>query len=103
MKITRQVPGRYEFTVANRGPVVVRVAEKFDPNWTATVDGEATAVIRCDYMFQGIALEEAGTHEVVLRYAPSSFPVLLQGIGILAGLGAAVWLVLPLRRREMAA
>ena len=99
VEITRLVPGRYEFTVANHGPVVVRVAEKYDPNWKATVDGHAAPVIRCDYMFQGIALEEAGTHAVELRYAPAALAVYLQGIGILVGLVAAGWLLVPRRSK----
>jgi hypothetical protein len=103
VELTRMVPGRYEFTVANHGPVVVRVAEKHDPDWKATVDGKPASVIRCDYMFQGIALGEAGTHAVVLRYAPSALPIWLQGAGILAGLGSLVWLALPRRRKVPAA
>ena len=103
VKITRQVPGRYEFTVANQGPTMVRVAEKYDPNWKATVNGKSVPVLRSDFMFQGLLLDKSGTHEVVLRYAPVSFPVVMQGIGILLGLGAGVFLVWPRRRSEAAA
>lgn len=103
IRITQLVPGRYEFTVENRGPTMVRVAEKYDPNWKATVNGRAVPVLRCDYMFQGLALEEAGNHEVVLRYAPSTWPVWLQGGGIMAGLASAAWLGWPRRRKEISA
>jgi len=102
VEISHLVPGRYEFTVENSVPVVMRVAEKFDPDWIATVDGKKVRLLRCDYMFQGIALE-AGLHEVVMRYAPSLLPVLLQGMGILVGLGAALWLLLLHRRNGTAA
>ncbi len=98
--VSRLIPGRYEFTVENHGPTWVRVAEKFDPGWKATVDGKSVPVTRCDYMFQGLAFEEAGTHEVVLKYAPSSMPIVLQGAGLLVGLGAAVRLVAVRRRRQ---
>lgn len=103
VEITRLIPGRYGFTVKNPGPVVVRVAEKFDPNWKATVDGKSVPVLRVDYMFQGIALGEAGTHRVELAYAPSKSPVLLQEAGLLAGLAAAAILAFPRRRKEAAA
>jgi hypothetical protein len=103
VEISRLIPGRYEFTVENHGPIVVRVAEKYDPNWTATVDGKARPVLRCDFMFQGLALEEPGTHAVVLAYAPSSFPVLLQWVGLISGLGASAWLALPRKRKEATA
>ncbi len=103
IEIARLIPGRYEFTVKNHGPVVVRVAEKFDPNWKATVDGQPRPVERVDYMFQGVAIEEAGAHRVALVYRPSSVPVLLQWMGILAGLAAAGWLAATGRRNEVAA
>jgi hypothetical protein len=103
VEISRLIPGRYEFAVENAGPVVVRVAEKYDPNWKAWVDGRRAPVLRADFMFQGIALEQAGRHEIVLRHAPSSMPVLLQGAGLLAGLGAGLVLAIPRRRKEAAA
>ena len=103
VKIERMIPGRYEFTAANHGPVVLRVAEKFDPAWKATVDGQPAPVLRCDYMFQGVALEQAGSHRITLAYAPSSLPVQLQWGGILMGLGAAAVLAVPRRRKEPAA
>ncbi|MDR0994080.1 MAG: hypothetical protein LBN38_05910 [Verrucomicrobiota bacterium] len=93
VRITRLLSGRYEFTVETTGPVVVRVAEKFDASWTAAVNGRRVPVQRVDYMFQGVYLPEAGTFDVLLRYAPSSFPVYLQLVGLVAGLGAAGWLL----------
>ena len=102
VEIHRLIPGRCEFTVKTQGPVVVRVAEKFDPNWKATVDGKPAPVLRVDYMFQGVALKEPGTHAVELRYAPSSLPILLQWIGIIIGLGAAATLACPRRRKAAA-
>lgn len=93
VSISRLVPGRYEFTVENNGPVVLRVAEKHDPNWKATVDGKPVPVLRVDYMFQGIVLPEAGTHQIAMWYAPSSLPHAVQTAGLLAGVGALIWLL----------
>lgn len=103
VEIVEAIPGRMEFTVKNHGPVVMRVAEKFDAGWRATVDGQSWPVLRVDYMFQGVALEEARTHRVVLRYAPTSWPLVMQAVGLLAGLGASLWLAIPRRRKEQAA
>ncbi len=102
VNVARLLPGRYEFTVENSGPVVLRVAEKYDPNWQATVDGKPAPVLRVDYMFQGLALAEAGTHEVVMRYAPSSLPHAVQAAGLSAGVVALLWLAVPRRKREAA-
>ena len=101
--IEQAIPGRLVFTVKNHGPVVLRVAEKFDPNWKATVNGQPRPVVRVDYMFQGVAIEEAGTHRVELAYRPSSLPVLLQWIGIISGLAAAGWLAVTGCRKGVAA
>ncbi|HPC58522.1 MAG TPA: hypothetical protein PK689_05945, partial [Kiritimatiellia bacterium] len=105
LDVARVLPGRYEFTVENAAPVVVRVAEKHDPNWTATVNGKAAPVLRTDYLFQGVYLPEAGRHDVVLRHAPSNGPVAMQGAGLLAGLAAAACLAAGSfrRRKENAA
>ena len=100
VEIAQLIPGRTVFTVINHGPVVMRVAEKYDPNWKATVDGQPRPLLRVDYMFQGVAIEEAGTHRVELAYRPSSLPVLLQWIGLLAGMGSAGWLAATGRRKE---
>ncbi|NLG33755.1 MAG: hypothetical protein GX548_00210 [Lentisphaerae bacterium] len=102
-RISRLIPGRYEMTVDTTGPVLLRVAEKFDPNWKAAVNGKSHPVLRCDFMFQGLYLAEAGHYDIVLRYAPTSLPVWLQGAGLLAGLGAAAWLAVSRRRQEAAA
>jgi hypothetical protein len=101
VKIIKLVPGRYEFTVENEYPVVIRISEKYDPDWKAKVDGKPSPVLRTDFMFQGIALMDAGRHTVVLRYAPPLFPVLMQAAGLIAGLGAFLWLVFTgLARRK---
>ena len=104
VEIRRLEPGRYEFKVESHGPTVVRVAEKYDPNWKAWVNGKRRPILRADYMFQGIALEEARIHEVEMRYAPPATPVALQAAGMAAGLAAGLWLAATsLRRRKAAA
>jgi len=99
VEITRMTPGRYQFTVENQAPIVIRVAEKYNPSWKATVDGKTVPVLRTDFMFQGIFLDQPGTHQVVLRYAPSSFPLWLEETGLLIGLAGAVSLCWPRRRK----
>lgn len=89
--------------MSNHGPVVMRVAEKYDPNWKATVDGKPVPVLRVDYMFQGVALEQAGTHQIAMWYAPSSLPHAVQAAGLLAGLGALLGLAIPRRKTAEAA
>jgi hypothetical protein len=91
--LTVQSGGRYAFTAEVReGPAVVRVAENYHPAWRATVDGKAAPVLRCDHLFQAIAIPDAGRHEVVLEYSPSSGPVRLQALGLWMGALEGAWL-----------
>lgn len=70
-------------------PVLLRISERYHPDWSAAVDGEPAPLLRCDYLFQAVCLP-AGTHEVTLTYAPPRTPWLLQ----LAGYAAAATVVL---------
>jgi hypothetical protein len=62
-------------------PSLLRVAEKFDPGWKATVDGKLVPVLRADYLFQAVYIP-AGTHQVILKYAPSNWPMYIQLTGM---------------------
>jgi hypothetical protein len=62
--------GKVVFSVSASEPCILRIAEKYDPDWKAAVDGNPVPVFRCDYLFQGIRIG-AGLQEVALTYAPS--------------------------------
>lgn len=74
-----------EATAPSQGGWLV-LLDSFDPGWSATVDGEATEVLRADGAFRAVRLE-AGDHTVRLRYAPRS---LVAG----AIVSAVSWLLL---------
>lgn len=71
-------------------PAILRFSEKFDPDWQATVDGSPAQVLRVDYIFQGVFVP-AGTHEVMLRYAPPLLKPILQISGMGLFLVTLVW------------
>ncbi len=85
-------PGRMEVEVKATKPGILRVSEKYDRDWKATVDGTPEPVQRVDFIMQGV-LVPAGEHRIVLRYAPSIWPLYVQGVGMLIVLGAVGWLV----------
>ncbi len=84
-------PGRVELRVQSGRDAILRIADKFDPGWQATVSGREATVHRCDYIMQGVHVP-AGVHTVELVYsAPNptrwfqylSFAVVLGAVGVL--------------------
>lgn len=49
------------------GPALLRLADLWYPDWTATVDGAEAPVLRADYALRAVHVP-AGSHEVVFRY-----------------------------------
>ncbi len=73
-------------------PALLRVAEKFDPDWKVWLDGQPAPHLRVDYIFQGVFVP-AGTHDVVLKYTPARWPFYVQLSGLCVFLLAALWLL----------
>jgi Bacterial membrane protein YfhO len=86
-KLMRYRPGRMELDVESLKPAVLRVSEKYDQDWTASVDGQAIEVRRIDYIALGIYVPQ-GMHHVLLRYEPPFRHLYLQGMGLLFCIGA---------------
>lgn len=89
-------PGKVKLQVTANAPATLRVAEKWDADWKASVDGKPVEVKRVDYICQGVDIP-AGVHAVVLRYAPSKLFFYMQCAGYLI---LFVSLGLVLRRRK---
>ncbi|MBI9020963.1 MAG: hypothetical protein JEZ10_06895 [Verrucomicrobia bacterium] len=89
-------PGKVKLRVSSDAPATLRIAEKWDADWKAEVDGAPAEVQRVDYLCQGVAIP-AGAHDVELRYAPSKLFFYMQCAGYLILFGALV--VVLLRRK----
>ncbi|NQU38476.1 MAG: YfhO family protein [Lentisphaerae bacterium] len=61
---------RVEMNVDARAPAILMLNDKFDPDWTATVDGRKHPIIPCNYTMRGLQLAQ-GQHEVVFSYRPN--------------------------------
>jgi hypothetical protein len=85
-------PGLFHLKTTGTQPAVLRVAERYDPDWKVWIDGQPAAPLRVDYIFQG-AFVPAGTHDVLLKYAPSVRPLYIQLSGLGVCLLAALWLL----------
>jgi hypothetical protein len=90
-------PGKISLRTSSTCPAILRVADKYDPDWKAWIDGKKADVMRVDFLFQGVYVE-SGMHEVIIEYAPSKWPLAVQAVGFLIFAGALV--VLLCRRKR---
>jgi hypothetical protein len=59
-------------TTESDAPGYLVLSEVWYPGWKATVDGAEAPVLRADWCLRAVPID-AGTHEVVLEFSPSSF------------------------------
>jgi len=91
--------GCFSFRVKTDGPAVVRVAERWNQGWRATLDGKTARVLRCDYMFLGVWIPEAGEWDVRLVYSPREPGVALQLAGLFLALAGLLSAMVPRFKR----
>ncbi len=65
-------PDRLVLEASLESPGFVVIADTYYPGWTASVDGNATAIFPANLMFRAIFVP-SGSHAIVLRYQPRSF------------------------------
>lgn len=75
-KITNRklLANRIEFEVESTTPVWVVIAQTFDHNWRAWVNGERVNLWRANHAFQALAVP-CGVSKVILRYEPVSLRI----------------------------
>ncbi len=95
VELTLEKPDRLGLRSVTSDPALLLIPEGYDEGWMATVDGQATPVLRANLAFRAVPVS-AGAHEVDLAYRPASIPrgLALSGLSILATLVAV-----GLRRR----
>jgi hypothetical protein len=90
--ITRERAEHVEVRTDSPGPAYLVLADTFDPGWTATLDGRATAIRPAFVAFRAVFVP-AGRHTVVFRYRPSGFALgrSISACGLAAALVLLVW------------
>lgn len=88
VQVLEYKPGQIRMRVSTSCPAILRVADKYDPDWRACIDGKPANIFRADFLFQGVYLD-AGMHEVFLEYAPAKWPLFIQGLGFFVFAAAA--------------
>jgi len=67
-------------------PGILVLSDSFYPGWQVYVDGDEKNILRANYFFRGVYVPE-GEHEVVFRYAPTSFRIgMIVSLSTLASL-----------------
>lgn len=84
-EIIEERNARLVLRVETEKPATLILADAWYPGWKATVDGQRAQVFPVDGIARGVTVD-AGTHEVILRYAPLSLRIGLA-VTILAALG----------------
>ena len=67
---------------------ILLLNDRFDPNWHVTIDGKPAALLRCNYIMQGVKVPP-GDHRVEFRFAPSPIGLYVS----LAAIGVGLCLV----------
>lgn len=96
VEVIKSGSARIELLVRSEQPCMLRVAQRWHPDWTARVDGKPAELKRVDFICQGVDLPE-GEHRVVLKYSPSRTFFYMQCAGVLLLICA---LCLGFRRAE---
>jgi len=78
--------------VETPGPVLLRLADLWYPDWTARVDGKLTPILKADYLLRAV-LVPAGRHRVEFRYESPAVMrgLLLSLLSLLVVLGGFAW------------
>ncbi len=100
VEVMEHRPERSRLRVHADAAGYLRAADKYDPDWIATVDGAPTPVLRADFICQAVSVP-AGDHVVELIYSPSNRSVALQ-LTAYAVTALAVLSLLFRRRRPTA-
>jgi len=97
VRVIEELPARIELEATREDAGFLVICRASYPGWRATLDGEPVELLRANGAFQALRLG-AGTHRVVLEYAPRSWTLGWA----LAGLALATLLVLLRRARRQA-
>lgn len=97
VEVLSHSPGYAQVKVTTESSAYLRLSERFDPNWRATVNGEEAEVLRGDFIFQAIAVP-AGESTVEWRNQAASRFAGLEYAGLGAGLLAILGLVLQRKK-----
>lgn len=84
-------PKRLTLKTQSDAPAILLLNDKFDPNWTAIVDGQPQPILRANFLMRGVALP-AGAHTVEFAFHVSLLPLWVSLAGLAVTLALVGWL-----------
>jgi hypothetical protein len=81
-------------------PSVLLLNDKFDPQWSVTVDGKPTDLLRCNFMMRGVYLPTPGKHTVDFDFHLPLRALYITGSAIFFGLALCGFLAIASRNRQ---
>jgi hypothetical protein len=86
-------PTRYRARVQSDGPVLLSLAETYDPLWSASGSDFKVTSLPLFGVVNGFPLERAGTYELLIEYEPQQWARLGRVLTILAVMAAGPFLL----------
>jgi hypothetical protein len=80
-------------------PSVLLLNDKFDPNWTVTIDGKPETVLQCNYVMRGVKVPP-GKHSIEFRFTPPVNLFYVSLAAVILGVGLVVLLAVPYRPKR---
>lgn len=90
VEVTNYRSGLIKLTVDANQPSILRIAERYDPDWKATINGKPAQLENIDFICLGLPLD-AGKHEIVIKYSPSQLFFYMQVLGYIILISAIIW------------
>lgn len=98
VELASYAPKRIELRTRTTAPALLLLNDKFDPNWTVSVNGQPRSLLRANFLMRAVELPP-GEHTVEFTFRLPAGPLLLSLGGIELTCGCLVWVWLERRRR----
>jgi hypothetical protein len=97
--IVADLPSRVTISITMDTPGLVVLADRWDKDWKATLNGKPVPVLRTNHLLRGVIVP-SGAATVEFRYKPSSFAVGLAS-SVLAAAVLILWATVGQRRARI--
>jgi hypothetical protein len=81
-------------------PSVLLLNDKFDPNWSVTVDGKSAELLRCNFIMRGVFLTP-GAHTVEFQFSLPHKPFYITLAAIIVGIFLIGLLIFLERKQQL--